>query len=159
MTDLRLWPMDRAEFDAWRGDVVRAFAEEQVAAGSWPADEAIELATKSNDALLPDGFDTEGMRFYTGRIADGTRVGVLWLGLTHPRGKPDCAFIYDIEIHEPYRGSGYGRALLAAVDAEVRAHGLSAVELNVFADNTRAVRLYETSGFAVVTQQMRKSVD
>lgn len=158
MTDLLLRPMSRAEFDAWRGDVVRAYAAEQVAAGAWPADEAIGQATRSNDALLPGGFDTEGMRFYAGRIPDGTRVGVLWLGLTHPRGKVDCAFIYDIEIHEPYRGSGFGRALLAATEAEVRTLGLSAVELNVFADNTRAVRLYETSGFEVVTQQMRKSV-
>jgi ribosomal protein S18 acetylase RimI-like enzyme len=38
----------------------------------------------------------------------------------------------------------------------VRARGVKAIELNVFGDNTRAIRLYETSGYTVVTQQMRK---
>ncbi|GLY92909.1 hypothetical protein [Actinoplanes sp. NBRC 103695] len=62
MTVLLLEPMSRAESDAWRGDVVRAYAAEQMAAGAWPADEAVEQAARSNDALLPGGFDTEGMR-------------------------------------------------------------------------------------------------
>ena len=70
---------------------------------------------------------------------------MLWLGLSHPRGVPGCGFIYDIEVDEAHRRSGFGRALVAA-------------ELNVFGDNARAIRLYETSGYGVVTQQMRKSL-
>jgi RimJ/RimL family protein N-acetyltransferase len=35
---------------------------------------------------------------------------------------------------------------------------LITVELNVFGDNARAIRLYEISGYRVVTQQMRKSL-
>jgi ribosomal protein S18 acetylase RimI-like enzyme len=92
-------------------------------------------------------------------LADGTYIGVVWLGgLTHPRGTPDCAFIYDIEIDEGHRGAGYGRALLTAAEDAVRSRGVGAVELNVFGDNARAIRLYQTSGYRVVTQQMRKSL-
>jgi len=83
---------------------------------------------------------------------------VLWLGLTHPRGKGDCAFVYDIEVDEAHRGLGYGRVLLAAAEEAVRSRGVGALELNVFGDNARAIRLYASSGYHVVTQQMRKAL-
>jgi ribosomal protein S18 acetylase RimI-like enzyme len=156
--DLLVREMTRTEFDEWRDSIVHAFASEQVTAGNWSAEDAIDLATKDNNALLPDGFETPGMLFLSACHPDGTRVGALWLGLTHPRGKPDCSFIYDIEIDEPHRGSGYGRALLTAAEDAVRSRGVGAVELNVFGDNARAIRLYETFGYHVVTQQMRKSL-
>lgn len=151
--------MTRDEFDAWRDRSVRVYAEEQVAAGTWRAEEALERAARDNEAMLPDGFATAGMLFLSAHRPDGTRIGVLWLGLVHPRGKPDCAFIYDIEIDEAHRGSGYGRALLAAAEKAVRDRGARTMELNVFGDNARAIRLYETSGYGVVTQQMRKTLD
>lgn len=151
--------MTRDEFEQWRDRTIRVFADEQVAAGSWPADEALGLAAKANDVLLPDGFATAGMLFLRAVLPDGSCVGVSWLGLTHPRGAPDCAFIYDIEVDEAYRGAGYGRALLAAAEDAVRSRGVGRLELNVFRDNARAIRLYETSGYRVVTQQMRKSLD
>lgn len=151
--------MTRNEFDEWRDRTIRSFADEQVAAGNWPADEAFDLATKANDVLLPDGFATAGMLFLRAALPDGTCVGVSWLGLTHPRGAPDCAFIYDIEIDEAYRGAGYGRVLLTAAEDTVRSRGVGHLELNVFRDNARAIRLYETSGYCVVTQQMRKSLN
>lgn len=159
MPELLVRDMTTIEFDGWRNAVVRAFAEEQIAAGNWPPDEAVELAVNANDALLPDGFATVGMLFLRGTRPDGTPVGVLWLGLTHPRGTPDCAFVYAIEIEEAYRGVGYGRALLAAAEDAVRSRGVGALELNVFGDNGRAIRLYESSGYSVVTQQMRKILD
>ncbi|MFG3604849.1 GNAT family N-acetyltransferase [Micromonospora chersina] len=159
MPELIVRDMTRSEFEEWRYRTIRSFADEQVATGNWPADEALELATKANDLLLPDGFATPGMLFLRAVLPDGTCVGVSWLGLTHPRGAPDCAFIYDIEIDEAYRGSGYGRALLAAAEDAVRSGGVGRLELNVFRDNARAVRLYETSGYRVVTQQMRKSLN
>jgi ribosomal protein S18 acetylase RimI-like enzyme len=150
--------MTENEFDEWRDGAIRSFADEQIAAGNWSSDQAVELATKANDTLLPDGFATAGMLFLRAVLPDGTYIGVLWLGLTHPRGAPDCAFIYDIEIDEAHRGAGYGRALLAAADDAARSRGLGALELNVFGNNARAIRLYQTSGYRVVTQQMRKSL-
>jgi ribosomal protein S18 acetylase RimI-like enzyme len=157
--ELLVREMTRAEFDEWRDGVIRAFADEQVAAGNWASAEAVELAVKANDALLPDGFATAGMVFLRATLLDGRPVGALWLGLTHPRSTPDCAFIYDVEIDQEHRGVGYGRALLAAAEDVVRCRGVGALELNVFGDNIRAIRLYESSGYRVVTQQMRKVLD
>ncbi|GAA0803965.1 GNAT family N-acetyltransferase [Spirilliplanes yamanashiensis] len=156
MADLRVRPMTGDEFDAWREETLRAYADEQVAAGVWDAADALETARRQQAALLPDGRGTAGMRFLTATLGDGTPVGVLWLGLTHPRGTRDCAFLYDIEVRPEHRGTGLGRALLAAAEEVARAGGAGALELNVFGGNARAVRLYSSAGYTVVTQQMRK---
>jgi ribosomal protein S18 acetylase RimI-like enzyme len=158
VSELTVRAMTEAEFEQWRAGVVRAFADEQVAAGNWSAENALELARHGNEALLPDGFTTAGMLFLKGELRDGTPVGVLWIGLTHPRGTSDCAFLYDIEVEPAHRGTGYGRTLLALGEDVVRRHGVAAIELNVFGDNARALRLYDSSGYRVITQQMRKTL-
>ncbi|BCJ41267.1 N-acetyltransferase [Actinoplanes ianthinogenes] len=159
MAEMVVRQMTQTEFDDWRSRAIKVYAEEQVAAGNWAAGEAERLAAEGHDALLPDGFDTPGMLFLLAHDPDGNRVGILWLSLTHPRGVPDCGFIYDIEVDEAYRGAGYGRALLTAAENELRSRGVRSLGLNVFGDNTPAVRLYESSGYRVVTQQMVKPLD
>ncbi|MCW6006298.1 GNAT family N-acetyltransferase [Micromonospora sp. CPCC 205371] len=158
MVELSVRPMTQAEYDEWVEGLARSFAESQVVAGNWAEDDAITLARQGNAALLPDGLATEGMLLLRGVLPDGTPVGVAWIGLTHPRGNPGCAFLYDIEVDEEHRGSGYGRALLAAAEEAARSHGSKALELNVFGRNTPAIRLYESSGYELVTQQMRKDL-
>jgi ribosomal protein S18 acetylase RimI-like enzyme len=55
-------------------------------------------------------------------------------------------------------GEGVGREVLALVEAEVRLlHGMS-VGLSVFGSNDQARRLYERSGYEVVSVRMRKLV-
>jgi ribosomal protein S18 acetylase RimI-like enzyme len=156
MVDLSVRGMTEGEFARFNRRLAESYAGHQVAAGNWPPEGALEQGIAANAALLPGGLATEGMLLLKGVRPGGEAVGDLWIGLTHPRGVPDCAFIYDIEVDEEHRGGGYGRALLAAGEAVVRARGVKAIELNVFGDNTRAIRLYETSGYTVVTQQMRK---
>jgi ribosomal protein S18 acetylase RimI-like enzyme len=158
MPELLVREMTRSEFDAWQEGVIRSFAREQVAAGNWSPEEAVLLASRDHDALLPDGFATAGMLFLRAELPDGTGVGVLWVGLAHPRGRPDCAFLYAIEVDEAHRGAGHGRALLAAAEQAVRSRNVAALELNVFGDNGRAIHLYESAGYQVITQQMRKKL-
>lgn len=47
-----------------------------------------------------------------------------------------------------YRGKGLGRRLLSACLAKATAQGMTRIELEVRADNERAIRLYEGLGFA-----------
>jgi GNAT superfamily N-acetyltransferase len=70
------------------------------------------------------------------------------------RGRRTRAFLYDIEVDEPHRGKGYGRALLTAAEEAARSRGVSALELNVFGGNATSIGLYESAGYIVV-QQMR----
>ncbi|MEV1146579.1 GNAT family N-acetyltransferase [Micromonospora sp. NPDC049799] len=156
MTVVTTRPMEQSEFDSWQQAVARQFADAQVAAGVWPEEEALDRALEGNRTLLPDGLDTRQMILLRGVLADGTPIGRLWIGLTHPRGVAGCAFLYDIEVDPEFRGRGLGRALLAAAEATARDHGATHLELNVFGDNPAAIGLYSTAGFQVVTQQMRK---
>lgn len=53
-------------------------------------------------------------------------------------------------VHDAWHGKGCGRVLLlAALDVADQWMGLQRVELQVFADNERACRLYERAGFEV----------
>jgi ribosomal protein S18 acetylase RimI-like enzyme len=158
MPDVSLRPMTQAEFDEWQDILARQFADAKVAAGSWAAEGAFEKARQANAAVLPDGLATEGMLVRKAVRPDGTPVGRLWIALQHPQGATGCAFLYDIEVEPEFRGAGYGRALLAAAEDAVRDRGLAALELNVFGDNPVAIGLYASSGYAVVSQQMRKSL-
>ncbi|WP_380160797.1 GNAT family N-acetyltransferase [Kineococcus sp. R86509] len=155
MTGLTLRPMTPAEFEAWQDEVARAYADEQVTAGTWSAAEALERSRRTNAELLPQGSDTPRMLFLCAVVA-GTPVGRVWIGLDHPRGTADCAFLFDIELLDEHRGRGLGRELLLAAEEVVRQRGTAALELNVFGANTRAVRLYRSAGYTVTTQQMRK---
>ncbi|RKN45528.1 GNAT family N-acetyltransferase [Micromonospora endolithica] len=156
MTDVTTRPLSPSEFDAWQDAVARGYADSQVAAGVWPADEALDRAVELNRTLLPHGLDTPGVLLLRGVRADGTPVGRLWISLTHPRGVSDCAFLFDIEVDAAFRGQGLGRALLGAAEAAVREHGITQLELNVFGDNAVAIGLYASAGYQVVTQQMRR---
>ncbi|MEV6301358.1 GNAT family N-acetyltransferase [Actinoplanes sp. NPDC051861] len=142
------------EVRRWLDEAAAEFAREQVAAGTWAGEGAFAKAREQQEALLA----TSAMLFLIGETPDGTPVGRLWIGLTHPRGVPGCAWLNDIEVFPGHRGRGLGRALLAAAEEAARAHGATALELNVFGANRTAVHLYETSGYRVTTQQMRKDL-
>ncbi|MCD2443698.1 GNAT family N-acetyltransferase [Agromyces sp. SYSU K20354] len=158
MTKVIVRRMTPAEFDDWQTAIAEEYADEQVAAGRWQREGAVQRARDENTQLLPQGLETARMLVLRGVDADGEPVGRAWVGLDHPRGAPDVAFLYDIEVIETRRGSGLGRALLEAVEDATRQAGAVALELNVFGRNHTATALYSSSGYEVVTQQMRKSL-
>jgi len=151
-----LRPMTADEYDAWQFALAEDYAAEKVAAGAWAAEGAVQRALDESAALLPQGLATPRTLIWRAEAEDGRPVGRAWVTLDHPRGAPDTAFLYDIEVDEGERGRGFGRALLAAVEAAVRATGAGALELNVFGTNDTAVNLYASSGYRTTTQQMRK---
>jgi GNAT superfamily N-acetyltransferase len=158
MQEIVVRRMTDAEFGEWQDVLARAYAEDQVLSGNWAPDEALGRARESNAALLPQGLETDGMLLLVATRPDGEPVGRLWLGLEHPKGTAGCAFLYDIEVEEPLRGQGYGRALLTAAEDAARSHGRSALELNVFGGNATAIALYASAGYVVVQQQMRTAL-
>ncbi|MFI1994695.1 GNAT family N-acetyltransferase [Actinoplanes sp. NPDC020271] len=158
MPDLTLREMPASDFDEWYDAAVRGYADLQTSAGVWRAEEALRLSAEKHESLLPAGRATPETILLQGLRPDGAVVGTLWISLVHPRGVADCAYLFDIEVVEEHRSAGYGRALLTAAEGVVRDRGISALELNVHGDNTRAINLYASSGYRLVTQQMRKDL-
>ncbi|HET6988979.1 MAG TPA: GNAT family N-acetyltransferase [Kribbella sp.] len=144
--------MTDAEFAGWRERAAESFA-----AGIGPAQrmdpaDALEFAYRETDRLLPKGQTTENHLIWLAYAGDGP-VGSLWIN-TRPRG----AFIYGIEVDADQRGKGYGRAIMLAGEDECRRLGFSRLDLNVFGDNSTAIKLYESLGYTVTSQQMRKEL-
>lgn len=150
--------MTPAEFTSWQADLARDYAAVKVAAGQWPEDGSVERARAENAKLLPEGLATPRVLLLTAENADGTAIGRAWIALDHPNGIDGVAYLFDIEVHAEHRGAGYGRALLDAVEGAARDAGADALELNVFGTNEVAIGLYGSSGYRLVTQQMRKAL-
>lgn len=79
-------------------------------------------------------------------VADGQIVGQA--GLHVGSGKLRHTASLGMMVHDQFQGRGLGRQLLAALlDIADNFLGLVRVELEVFADNARAIGLYEKLGF------------
>ncbi|GAA2579363.1 GNAT family N-acetyltransferase [Microbacterium binotii] len=155
MDDVTFRRFSDDEFPAWIAVQHRAYAEERVRAGDDRAT-AERIAVESYTELFPGGLPAAGHDVLHVDAA-GRAVGVMWLG-PHPRGNEGVWWVWDVEIDEPYRGRGYGRAAMLLAERYVAERGARELALNVFGFNERARRLYESLGFGVTAVQMSKPV-
>lgn len=65
----------------------------------------------------------------------------------------DEAQINNIAVHPDYRGRGFGKGMLSATLKEMRASGTKTVTLEVRASNLKALSLYKSLGFQVVSRR------
>lgn len=78
---------------------------------------------------------------------DGRVVGMIGLH-REPWHRRHHAASLGMAVHDAYAGRGVGTALMAAiVDLADRWWNVRRLELNVYADNARAIALYERFGF------------
>lgn len=110
------------------------------------------FAEKQFAEMLPDGVNTANNLFFN--IYDeiiNTKVGIAWF-IYHPNH--EMSFIGDIFIDKPFRGKGYGTAVLYKLeDIATNQHHTNKIGLNVFKHNPRAHKLYLKLGY----QDVRKS--
>jgi GNAT superfamily N-acetyltransferase len=153
---MRLIPMSAADFRAFAARSVAGYARDIVRTYGLPEVLAFESASADFNDLVADGLETEGHYFYCLCTDEGVEVGSLWLGVVEDQPLPAKVFIYDLEIHQAFRRQGLGRQALRAVESWGIERGIRRLELNVFADNHGARKLYEMSGLAVSEVTMGK---
>lgn len=158
MNKVTLRAMNQAEFDALLVNLVTGYAAANVEAGRWTAEEAEDQSASQVKELLPQGLDSPRVLLMMAENGDGETVGHLWVGLDRRGALGGGAWIYDIEVSENHRGKGYGRAILHAAEQETLKNGVSTIGLNVFGTNIVARTLYESSGYAITSQQMQKEL-
>src|ERR1700675_1204737 len=98
--------MTQEQFDAWLPGTIEGYAKEHVATGRWSKDEAIEKSRQEHEKLLPQGVGTpEHYLWFIVRSSDRQKVGLLWVNIVTAPTRH--AFIFTIEIVEPFRRPGY----------------------------------------------------
>ena len=148
---VKLEPIEQDDFDRFLEHEVGGYASAHVKNGNWPAEGALERSRKEFERLLPDGIHSKDQ--YVWSIVDETnhKIGVLWVQV-----KEQQAFIYDFVIDETFRGKGFGKQALTAMDEKLKAMNVKSVGLHVFGDNVGAQELYKKMGFEITGIHMKK---
>jgi mycothiol synthase len=98
--------------------------------------------------MAEDWFDPEG--FFLAVDQDGAVLGFHWTKLPKPEpGTARVGEVYVVGVTPGAQGLGLGRSLTATGVNHLLARGVEAVMLYVDAENTAAVKLYESLGFTV----------
>jgi ribosomal protein S18 acetylase RimI-like enzyme len=153
---VRLRPMTEEEYVVWREQSVREYAVDIAKSRDLEPAAAVAQSAGEFAELLPDGLASKDMHLFTA-VVDDEPVGMGWFELRQ-RASGVSAWIYDISVDPDRRGQGLGRGLLDALHDAARRVGATSMTLNVFGDNATAIRLYESSGYAVTSQQMRREL-
>lgn len=149
--------MSDADFAAFVDATIPAYAADKVASGQWLEGQAVDLARKSLEELLPHGCMTADQHLYNVIDGAGRRVGTLWIAATEQGGQR-IAYVYDIVIRPEYRRQGNAMRALGAAEVEARRLGLCGIGLHVFGHNVGARRLYEKLGYRITNLNMFKAL-
>ena len=149
---IQLEPIQQEDFERFLEREIRGYAEDHVRNGNWPAEGALERSRKEFEHYLPDGIHSRDQYLYS-IVDDDNKIGVLWVQVKDRKG-----FILDFVIDEAFRGKGYGKQALAALDEKLMSMGVQSVSLHVFGDNITAQELYKKVGFQITDIQMKKTL-
>jgi ribosomal protein S18 acetylase RimI-like enzyme len=155
---VRLVPMTDAEFRLFLEHDVREYAQSQVRAGYWSEAESVPRSRREHNTLLRDGLKSKFHHLYSIRESESNQaVGVLWFKANLDSSKAS-GFIFDLEIHEPFRRKGYARQAMLELEKVAREMGLRQLALHVFAYNDEARALYESLGYTVASLNLLKEI-
>jgi ribosomal protein S18 acetylase RimI-like enzyme len=137
---IELRPMGEDEFTTWLPILREDYAGDLIRDYGMSADQARAQAAAEIDEQLPAGHSVFVIE------VEGGQVGHLWLAERRHAHEPTLV-VYDIDVDEPHRGHGYGRAAMVLAEEEARRRGLSRIALLVGARNDVARNLYRSLGF------------
>lgn len=93
-------------------------------------------------------------RFEFTVVCEGDKI--IGFANLYDRMQDHYAFIGNVFIHPDYRGQGLGKLVLQyMIKAAFEKFQFTEVRLSVFADNERAISLYQNYGFSVYSQEPR----
>lgn len=151
---IQLVPMLESEYDAYLEKTVPGYAAENVKAGYWTEEGALERARQALARLLPQGVKTENNYLFRIMLVEsGEKVGMIWMKHEAPR---PYGYIFDFLLDETQRGKGHGKRAMLALEEVAKEKGIETLALHVFTHNTVAMNLYKNLGYEVTSQNMKK---
>ena len=148
---VELRPIREEEFEAWLPRLREEYAQEVVRDYGVSPDQGRRKALAEFGGAIPAGHSVFVIE------ADGAPVGHLWLVERGDAAEPTL-IVYDVDVDEPHRGHGYGRAAMVFAEEEARRRGLSRIVLHVGVRNNVARNLYRSLGFEENSVVMSKPV-
>ena len=140
------------EFETMRSVFERHISKEIVESKQLPDEIAEQLASANIHENLPEGMATPEHEFKTVRI-DDRNVGYVWYRVHADQNR---AYIFFIYLFEAERNKGYGREIMAELEADFKRKGVVRMQVAVFGSNLAARRLYEGVGMQVTELEMSK---
>jgi ribosomal protein S18 acetylase RimI-like enzyme len=151
---VNLEPIQQQDFERFLERGIREYAEDHVRNGNWSSEGALERLRKEFESLLPEGIHSKDQSLYSIMDDSGNKIGVLWVEV-----KDQKAFLYDFILEEAFRGKGYGKQSLIALDKKLKSMNVESVGLHVFSDNIVAQELYKKAGFQITNIHMKKELE
>jgi RimJ/RimL family protein N-acetyltransferase len=148
-----LVPMPQDDFEVFLEHGIREYAADRVRNGNWPAEGALERSGNEFEHYLPDGIHSKDQYLWSLLDEKANKIGVLSVQV-----KDQKAFIFDFVIDEEFRGKGFGKQVLTAMDEKLKSMGAESVALHVFGDNVTAQERYKKMGFKIVGINMKKDL-
>lgn len=155
MPDVTFVPMTSEDLDAFIDEEVADFADERVLDGTWSRRNALLLARAELARIIAwehEAVTAERQRLLTAKNADGACVGWLWLKFGPPGPRATCAFLCQMTVARPFRRRGFGRSMLATLEALLAGEGITDLRLNVCESNLPAKALYAAAGYLPAEQ-------
>jgi RimJ/RimL family protein N-acetyltransferase len=152
-TMVNLEPLQQQDFERFLERGIREYAADHVRNGNWTAEGALERSKQAFEHYLPDGIHSKDQYLYSLVDELNNKIGVLWVQV-----KEQKAFIFDFAIDEAFRGKGFGKQALAAMEEKLKFMNVESVELHVFGDNIAAQGLYKKAGFEITGIHMKKTL-
>jgi len=145
--------MRAEEFSNYKSYFVVDYAHEIMSNYGYSAEKSHAIAAKELVEDLPQTIDTPDNVLLCIEETGVDTIGYLWYKLLD---EGESVFILDFMLFEDYRGKGYGKATLIALEENLSQSGVEQIKLRVAFDNHRAKGLYERLGFSVTGYNMIK---
>lgn len=155
---ITLRKMRRDEYPAYYSYFIADYSREIVENYGHSEEVAIELAKSDLHSSFPNGSETNEHDLLCLDVSlDGVSkvVGYLWHSIN---AEASATFIYDFYIFEEYRGQGYGKQAIYALESQLKLLGLQEIKLRVAYQNKRALKLYQELGFSITGFNMSKKL-
>ncbi|PQJ59186.1 hypothetical protein BTO01_20310 [Vibrio jasicida] len=123
-----------------------------------PLNDSISLAKKELSDLLPNGLNTEGHNLLCieAKIDNRTtQIGYFWY--SSPTSN-QSSFLYFFYINKEFRNLGYGKKAINQLEELLSSNDVNQLKLQVFHRNQQARRLYQESGFGILSYVLTKKI-